>query len=142
MLPTHAGALMPHLPAAGGIGWLESVFDPDGVAAHANAGTADLGFINDGRLHAGLVGYAGETIVWSIASWVPTAGGPSPTLTDLGGGKAYVQWGNLFSDQAWGQLILTATVNGVPIASGQRLVATVVEDNDFNGYSELAWGPE
>ena len=38
-----------------------------------------------------------------------------------------------------GLLTLTATVDGVPVPSGEALVCTVA-DGDL--YSEFAWGPE
>jgi hypothetical protein len=154
MLPTHAGALMPHLLPAGGdaIGWFEPINgDPDfGVAAHANSGTADCNSSAPGspvvHLYAGMVGWTGETLVWSISSWVPAAGGASPYIIESLNGWTHIQWENTaggappVGSASIGTLVLTASIDGVPIEVGQRLVA--VTSPPTGDYATIAWGPE
>lgn len=153
MLPTHAGALMPHPPAGGdAIAWYEPTNDLFGTLAHANSGS---GFTYGPSaaptaLYAGLVGYTSQTVVWSIAGWTG-APGDAPFITDQASGWVQVQWNNVGGwnpdfpftyDAAIGVLTLTASVNGVPIDVGQRLVAATSPPGLGEDYPTIAWGPE
>lgn len=144
MLTTHAGALMPHpiVGPAPEIGWL-SPMNSGGTAAHANAGSDALLEALD-SFYAGVVGYAGQTIVWSIALWDSGAGDASPLLfTDAGAGKVRVEWqgfnGNPAAAPSLGTLTLTATANGVPVPIGQRLLAVASDPTEI---AQLDWSPE
>lgn len=140
---------LPQAPSSGAeIGWFEPVTGIFGTLAHANAGTADFGaFGMGGVLWAGGVG-APEDIEWS-AIWEPvTEGEPSPVLAPDVSGTVQVTWltatvppedDPFLFNPARGQLTLTATINGAPIATGQRIVAVVSTGVD---YPAVAWGPE
>lgn len=142
------------LPTAGGgaaavIGWHSPVNVSAQSAAHANSGSGQLqnfsGTGLDRNFFAGVVGATEEdTVVWSLI-WTPLTDlttDPAPVLSDLSSGRVIVEWqqragGGPFSN-AQGSLILTATVNGTPVAVGQRLVAVVTDPF----YSAVSWGPE
>lgn len=145
MIPTHAGALMPH-PAGGGvapvIGWLDSVVNPDGVAAHANTGVGQykLGFeltiINE-SMYAGIVGYTGGVVAWQ-SQWAPTEAEAAPNITPMSGGRVEIQWPDLggFPPRAAnGLLTLTATIDGGPPSASIEVTSAT------SFYTDFAWGP-
>ena len=144
MRTTHAGALMPH-PVAGPapeIGWLNPMTS-GGTAAHANTGVDTLLEARD-NVDAGIVGYAEGPGGWSRAGWTWGSSDNPPLLfTDVGAGKVRVEWqsfnGNPLAAPSLGTLILTATVNGVAVAAGQRLSALAAAVAESN---ELTWTPE
>lgn len=154
MLPTHAGALMPHLPAGGAnaIAWYDPIDDRfTGTLLHPNAGSGVCDSFAPGptvQLLAGVIGWTNETVVWSL-DWAPTAGGAAPFIIDSLDGWVQIQWNNtggwdtgfpFVTAASIGTLTLTATINGVPIAVGQRLIAVTTPPT--LDYPTIAWGPE
>lgn len=139
----------PPPPADGEIGWYEPPTGLSGSLAHSNSGTGTLSSFSltpVTTLYAGLVGWTDETVDWSIASWTSGSGHPSPTIVDAADGWVQLQWENTYGggepigDASIGSLVLTATVNGTPIAAGQRLIA--VSTPPTEDYPTIAWGPE
>lgn len=129
----------PPAPAAPAIGWLDPIGDPAGVAAVSNSGTAGgYNFDWPDPFYAGVVGYAGGVVAWT-SQWLPTAGEPAPEVTQEGA-KASVLWpptdGGTMRSR--GMLILSATVDGVPVPAGQGIEAA----SDDDAYTSLAWGPQ
>lgn len=139
-------------PAGPPIGWLSAINDAGGVAAHANNGIGWLTFalsspfVVVGRdLYAGIVGYTSGTIVWSL-TWAPLASDPAPTITNPNVNPVQIHWplkppGSDTESGVEGQLTLTCTLNGIPVAVGQRLImsgANLVAGS----YAQVAWGPE
>lgn len=131
------------------IGWFNPVTSASGTVAHANSGTGELSdFAVSGvtTLYAGFVGWVDEALVWSIASWTSGSGHPSPSIADSADDWVQIQWDNTYGggppigDASIGTLILTATVNGNPIAAGERLIA--VSSPPTGDYATIAWGPE
>lgn len=130
-------------PSAGAaIGWLDLVTDPDGAAAHANAGFAQFVFgfepiIVNTSMYAGVVGYAGQTVSWS-STWTPVnTGDPAPTITPLSGGRVQVEWANAggFPPNTYtGLLVLGASVDGDTVATIEVVAADAFYDN-------FTWGP-
>lgn len=133
------------------IGWANPVTGSTSIA-HANSGT---GFASDftpsgvTTLYAGVVGYTGQIVTWSIASWTSALGDASPSITDEGDGIVRVSWPNADGDivapppvfdPSVGTLILTATIDGTPVPVGERLVVTVTPI--VLDYAPIAWGPE
>jgi len=124
------------------IGWLESVIDPGGVAAQANAGVGDwrqslLPRIQiDDFMYAGVVGYTAGAVVWSSV-WAPTGGDASPTLTPGAGGVVTVTWSNFDFPPitSAGLLTISATLDGVPIGN------EIEVSSGPTSYNEMAWGP-
>lgn len=143
-------AVDPYVPpgSATEIAWYDAIGDRlTGTLNHANSGTGVCDSYAPGpvlQLYAGVVGYTDETIVWSI-SW-STVEDVSPSITDAAAGWVEITWCNLDGTPApidfasIGTLTLTATINGVPIAEGQRLVA--VTTSVTLDYPDIAWGPE
>lgn len=138
-------------PSELAIGWLEPIDSTEGVAAHANNGTAFFTNPNAALniptlVYAGMVDFigAGEpTVEWSQI-WTPVLGDAQPFITSLGNGKVSVNFDPSTEGARQGMLVLTATINGVPIAVGQRLVFTcdpALDPPDL-GYGPVAWGPE
>lgn len=134
------------------IGWYSPIATSPifgSTVAHANNGTAQTsfaeGFVSD-HLYAGLVGWTDETVVWSIVSWTSGDGHPSPVIADSADGWVHLNWSNTYGgelpilDASIGTLVLTATVDGTPIAIGERLIA-VTTPVEFD-YPSIAWGPE
>lgn len=149
MFTTHAGALMPHIPAGGAnsIAWYNPIGDRvTGTLDHANNGVGDCASAAVSpviELFAGVVGWTNESVVWSI-SW--TSGeDASPVISDFAAGWVKISWVNLDGFPApivgasIGSLILTATINGTPVAVGQRLSAVTVAGSP---YPQITWGPE
>ncbi len=152
------GATLPVQPAAPvsepvELAWYSPVNGGTGGSlSRGNSGSGDCSdFVGGGitLLYASITGYDGQTVEWSIAEWNTLDGGASPILTDLGSGSVEVAWQNFggeetpppIYDAAIGELILTATIDGVPVAVGDRLVATTTPDL-IDGYANIAWGPE
>lgn len=130
------------------IAWYEPMTGHFGTLDHANSGTAPTyGIGSVSVLYAGLVGWTDQTVVWTL-SW-ESVGDAAPFVTDSADGWIQIQWNNA---SGWdpefpytyaasiGTLTLTASVNGTPIAVGQRLVA--VSTPPVIDYVDLAWGPE
>lgn len=139
-------------PTGPAIGWYSPIATSPifgGTVAHTNSGAAPTSFhensVSD-NLYAGLVGWAGETVVWSIVSWTSVDGHPSPTIVESVDGWVHLNWANSYGgelpvlDASIGTLILSATVNGTPIPVGQRLIAVTTPPVLF--YPDIAWGPE
>lgn len=136
-------------PAAVEIGWHSPI--SGGTPARLNSGTGVCSDFAESdivtQLRAGVVDYAGQSVTWSIAEWTPTAGGASPVLTldEEFPNFVRVDWRNSngdgppIGDASLGSLILTATVDGVPIATGERLI---VVTTSASPYPSIAWGPE
>lgn len=137
---TNGGVALP-------IGWLSAIGSASGTAAHANSGSSYFSHPNPAlristTVYAGVVGYSAETVAWSSA-WAPVASDASPTLTVISGGVVSVNWqpsGSIVR----GMLTLTATIGGVAVATGQRLVMTCdpALNPSFSFYNPVAWGPE
>lgn len=137
-------------PAAAEIAWFYPIGDSvTGSLAHSNSGTGVLDSFAAGpttELYAGLVGWVDEVLVWSIASWTSVDGHPSPTIIDSADRWVHIGWINTDTtgwpiyDPSIGTLVLTATVDGDPIATGQRLVA--VSTPATVDYPSIAWEPE
>lgn len=135
-----------------GIGWFDPINDPwYGDPAHGNNGTRDLADWLGGitSLAAGVIDWSGEEVEWSIASWSSPDVHAAPVLEDIGNGRVLIHWQNWggeempvppLNDPSIGALVLTATVDGEPIAAGQRLVA--VSSPAVGDYPLIAWGPE
>lgn len=139
----------PPVPSGAEIGWYNPVTSTGVGLAHSNSGTGELSDFSVSpvtSLFAGLVGWVDETVVWSIASWTSGSGHPSPTIVDSADGWVQIQWENTYgggppiADPSIGTLVLTATVNGEPIAAGERLIA--VSTPPTGDYPTVAWGPE
>lgn len=115
--------------------------------ANSGSGTAS-NYVSGGitTLYAGMIGWAGETIAWEIASWVSPDGHPAPVIETTTNGWAQIQWQSTYGggfpvgDASIGTLTLTATINGSPVPVGQRLIAVTAPD--MSGYPTIAWGPE
>jgi len=128
------------------IAWFDPINDTfSGTLNHANSGTGKVDSYTSPSvttINAGLVGYIDQTVVWSI-SW--SGSDPSPIISFQNDQYVQIDWVNndgssgIIYDASIGVLTVTATVNGTPIAVGQRLLAvsTFVVD-----YPDLAWGPE
>lgn len=145
----------PPPPTGLALAWFNPINDPvTGALAHANSGTGVCDDFALGtpvtQLCAGVVGLTDETVVWSIASW-DSVEDASPFLTydGLPAGTVRVQWVPLsgwvpefpfVSSASIGTLTLTATINGTPVAVGQRLVAVTTPPTV--DYPNIAWGPE
>lgn len=149
MLTTHAGALMPHVPAGGAneIAWYDPIGDRvTGTLAHANNGVGDCASAAPSpviELFAGVVGWTNESVVWSISWTAPEDA--SPVISDFAAGWVKISWVNLdgapapITGASIGSLTLTATINGTPIAVGQRLTAVTTSPG---GFPQITWGPE
>ena len=147
MIPTHAGALMPH-PVSGGAvatGWANPVDSAAGAIARANTGTYTVEFLGEIfeflDFYAGIVDYTSGTVAWSLV-WVPVAGAPAPTKTELAGGVVRLRFANqdypfqnIFN--GLGLATLTATLDAQPTDAG---VEIAVSDGEF-GYGAFAWQP-
>lgn len=149
MLTTHAGALMPHIPAGGAnsIAWYDPIGDRlTGTLVHANSGTGDCSSAAPSpviELFAGVIGWTNEAVVWSII-W-NSIEDASPVIAASADEWVQISWVNLdgspapISVASIGDLTLTATINGTPIAVGQRLTAVTTSPG---GFPQIAWGPE
>lgn len=132
------------------IAWFDPIGGSYGSLAHANSGTAPLyGIGAQSQLFAGLTLYDGQVVSWSIASWTSGTGDAAPFFFDAADGWTGLQWNNKAGwdpdfpftyDGSIGTLVLTASIDGVPIAAGQRLVA--VSTPPTLDYPDVAWGPE
>lgn len=133
-----------------GIAWFAPINDRfSGSLNVTNAGSGDASdFSSSGvtTLYAGAL--SGTTVVWEIVSWTSLSGDASPILTDFSDGTASIQWVNWGGDEmpppvydpSIGTLILSATIDGIPVAVGDRLVVTTTPATiDYPG---IAWGPE
>lgn len=130
------------------IAWFNPIDDPiTGALNHANSGTGVVDSFAPSpitTLNAGLVGYAGQTVVWSII-W-DSVEDASPVIAFQTDEYVQIDWVNLdgsgfpIANASIGSLIVTATVNGTPIAVGQRLVA--ITTSVTPDYPDIAWGPE
>ncbi len=142
----------PPPPADGEIAWYEPIYDHIGSLAHANSGVGNASAFAPGgitALFAGLVGWSGQALVWSI-EWNSPDGHPAPVISDSSAGWVQITWVNTYEgespglplgDASIGTLVLTATVDGGPIAAGQRLIAVTTPD-ESDSYPNIAWGPE
>jgi len=141
--------------AAGGpaIAWYEPIDDRfTGTLVHTNSGTGVCNSFAPGpvtQLLAGVIGWAGETVVWSTSNWTSGTGDAAPFISDSADGWVQIQWNNFdgwlpefpfVSVASIGELILTCTVDGVPVEVGQRLSALTTAP--VLDYSDIAWGPE
>lgn len=140
----------PGAPAVeSGIAWFDPILSNSGTLAHANSGTGLVSDFLPGSpvttLFAGMIGWVDETLVWSIVSWTSGDGHPSPTIADSTGRWVQIQWQNTYGgappvgDASIGTLLLTASINGVPVPDGERLIAVSSPAID---YPSIAWGPE
>lgn len=136
-------------PAGAEIAWFEPISGSSGTLDHLNSGSGvcdDFAPSVVTTIFAGLVGWTSEVISWSI-SWSSGSGHSSPTITDQADDWVQISWSNLdgspgfISDASIGTLILTATVDSVPIAIGERLIAVTSTTADPD-YPNIAWGPE
>lgn len=137
------------LGAAQAIGWNDTISSfISGSASHANSGTgvliSELGGGIGSHVFASIVGAAPLDVLWSIASWTPASDlttDPSPSLDSADGTTVDVIWPKqpdaLFT-YSQGMLVLTCTIDGVPVAVGERLVIT----SSGGDYTDVAWGPE
>lgn len=133
---------------AAAIAWFDPISDPiTGALDHANSGTGVVDSFAPGpvlTLYAGLIGYSGQTVVWSI-SWTSVEDA-SPVIAFQTDAYVQIDWVNIDGSGApidlasIGSLTVTATVNGTPIAVGQRLIA--VTTSTIPEYPDIAWGPE
>jgi len=141
------------VPSVGGeaIAWYEPMSEgTSGALSHSNSGTAPAygpGAIS--FLYAGLVGWSGQVLSWSLASWVSADGHESPFIVDAADAWVQISWNNKTGwdpdfpftyDASIGELIVTASVDGVPVAIGQRLIA--VSTPPTLDYPDIAWAPE
>lgn len=153
MLTTHAGALMPHVPAgtANAIAWYDPIDDRfTGSLVHSNAGSGVCDSFAPSpvvQLLAGVIGWTNETVVWSLI-W-NSVEDAAPFVLDSADGWVQIQWNNvagwdpefpLVTLASIGDLTLTCTINGVPIDVGQRLIAVTTPPTV--DYASIAWGPE
>jgi len=130
------------------IAWFNPIDDPiTGALDHANSGTGVADSFAPGpvlTLYAGIVGWTTETATWSI-SWDPTAADATPVIAFQTDEYVQIDWvasdggGLPISDASLGVLTVTATINGTPIAVGQRLIVATTFVAD---YPDIAWGPE
>lgn len=136
-------------PTTREIGWYSPPTSNAGGLAHANNGTGELSDFAVSpvtQLYAGLIGWTSETVVWSIVNWTSGSGHPSPTIADSADGWVMIQWENTYgggppiADGSLGTLLLTASVDGTPIAAGERLIAVATPPT--GDYPTIAWGPE
>lgn len=130
------------------IAWRNPINDPfTGSLDHNNSGTGQVDSFAPGAvtsLYAGLIGWIDQTTTWSI-SWTSTSGHPPPIIAFQDNQNVQIDWVNIdgtsgiISNASLGILTLTATVNEIPIAIGQRLIAVTTFVTD---YPDIAWGPE
>lgn len=141
MIPTHAGALMPHPAQAAGasLGWGDPV-NTNGGYAHANSGVSEwiLGtpVIDENTpVYVGIVGYSTGVVVWDPV-WTPVGSDPGPSTTPLAGGVLQVLFPfiDTFFHAPEGLLTVTATVDGVPTDSVEIALGPA-------NYNLIAWGP-
>lgn len=143
----------PPAPVDGEIAWFDPIGASGGTLIHANSGSGVCDSFAIGspvtNLFAGLIGWTTETLVWSIASWTSAGGHPAPFINSSADGWVEIQWNNItgwdggfpfVSGASIGTLVLTATVDGSPIATGQRLIAVTTPPTV--DYADIAWGPE
>ena len=133
-----------------GIAWYEPVESTFGTLAHSNSGSApSYGIGAIAALYAGMVGWTGEVLSWSLASWVSGDGHASPFIVDAADAWVQISWNNKTGwdpdfpftyDASIGELIVTASIDGTPVEVGQRLVA--VSTPPVIDYPDIAWGPE
>lgn len=131
------------------IAWFDPIDDVlTGALVHSNSGSGLCDSFAPAAvvaLNAGMIGWTGQTIVWSIASWV-SSGDASPVITGAFDNYVQIAWvatdGSTFpvSPASIGTLTITATIDGVPIAVGQRLIAVTTPPTV--DYPNIAWGPE
>ncbi len=138
------------LPGEGArvIAWFDPIEDPiTGTLIHSNAGAGPCDSFAPGAvvaLNAGLLGWTSEVIDWSLIWDSPEDA--SPIITGAFDNYVQIAWvaidGSTFpvSPASIGTLIVTASVDGVPIAVGQRLVAVTTPPT--LDYPNIAWGPE
>lgn len=138
--------------AAGVIAWFDPINDPvTGTLAHSNSGTGLCDSFAEGpvvALNAGMVGWSGQVLVWSVI-WDPQDPGNDDAAPFIDGsvdGTVSIAWisedGTTFpvSPASIGTLIVTATIDGNPVAVGQRLIAVTTPPTI--DYPSIAWGPE
>jgi len=128
------------------IAWFDPINDTfSGTLNHTNNGSGKVDSYTSPSVtsvNAGLVDYIDQTTIWSI-SWSGTD--PSPTIGFQNDQYVQIDWINkdgssgIIYDASIGVLTVTATVNGTPIAVGQRLV---VASSFVVDYPNIVWGPE
>lgn len=140
------------LPSVGGdaIAWFDPVDGAFGTLARANSGSAPsygIGAITG--LYAGLVGWTGQVLSWSLASWTSIDAHASPFIVDAADAWVQISWNNKTGwdpdfpftyDASIGELIVTASIDGVPVATGERLIA--ISTPPTIDYPDIAWSPE
>lgn len=130
------------------IAWFDPIDDSiTGTLLHSNSGSGPCDSFAPGAvltLYAGLIGWTDQVIEWSIL-W-DSVEDASPIIDGAFDNYVRIVWvavdGSTFpvSPASIGSLIVTATVNGTPIAVGQRLVAVTTPPTI--DYPNIAWGPE
>jgi hypothetical protein len=130
------------------IAWFDPINDPvTGALLHSNSGTGVCDSFAPGpvvTLFAGLIGWVGETLSWSLI-W-DSVEDASPIIAGAFDNYVQIDWvavdGSTFpvSPASIGSLIVTTTVDGTPIAVGQRLIAVTTPPT--GDYPDIAWGPE
>lgn len=129
-------------PGGADIGWFSPGMSSGGTAAVPNSGTYSIEttpYLAQLVLYAGVVGYVGQTIAWSLDYQTTNFLGSPPVLADLGGGKCSLTWQNVDYpfNRAYdaGLATLTATIDGTPAAN-------VLEASMADGlYGNLVWAP-
>lgn len=132
------------------LAWFAPANAPGGVLVRTNSGVGDLSdFTTNSHttLYAGLDNWTGQTLVWSLI-WTSPGGHASPTISDSYDNVVVISWPNWGGeempppvyDPSIGTLIVTATINGTPVAVGQRLEA--VSAPPVIDYPTVTWGPE
>lgn len=130
------------------IAWFDPIDDVlTGALLHSNSGSGDCDSFATAAvvaLNAGMIGWTGQTIDWSLI-W-DSVEDASPIITGAFDNYVQIGWvavdGSTFpvSPASIGSLIVTATIDGTPIAVGQRLLAVTTPPT--GDYPTIAWGPE
>jgi hypothetical protein len=91
-------------------------------------------------LYAGILGYTSGTPVW-VGAWTPVTSDASPLLTfpdGWSGNHDSVQIANNHYPGLYGTLLLTATVDGVPVQNTLKLVIASQPGGSY-GYGTVGW---
>lgn len=123
----------PEPPPAQYIAWRVPVLQGDGAPAapESNSGTNTFSFAaSSGTYFALIAGYVSGTVTWS-STWTSPFGDDAPSVIPNGPSNHYVDvqypTGEIDTQTSRGTLLITASVDGVPLPNRLRIVTTEPE---------------